>query len=128
MDAPTLSSDRLRELAVLRSRAYGPDADIDRDADALARLVELEELARAEVLDPASADQPAATPRLPGASDATASSTAAGQAATAVIDKTDDAAPAVPGAETAPWPRGGACRYGSTSSLRWPSASSSDSR
>jgi len=41
MDAPTLSSDRMRELAELRSRAYGPDADIDRDADALAVRVAL---------------------------------------------------------------------------------------
>lgn len=48
MDAPPLTSERRRELAELRSRAYGPDADIDRDADALARLIELEELARAD--------------------------------------------------------------------------------
>lgn len=48
MDAPPLPSERRRELAVLRSRAYGPDADINGDADALARLIELEDLARAD--------------------------------------------------------------------------------
>jgi hypothetical protein len=48
MDAAPLTAERRRELAELRSRAYGPDADIDRDADALARLIELEELARAD--------------------------------------------------------------------------------
>lgn len=35
-----------RELAALRARAYGPDADIDADPAASARLAELEELAR----------------------------------------------------------------------------------
>lgn len=48
MGAPSSSSERTRELAELRSRAYGPDADIDRDADALARLIELEELVRVD--------------------------------------------------------------------------------
>jgi hypothetical protein len=47
MDAPPLPSERQRELAALRSRAYGPDADINGDADALARLIELEEMTRA---------------------------------------------------------------------------------
>ena len=37
-----------RELARLRARAYGPDADIHDDVDALARLRELEELARTD--------------------------------------------------------------------------------
>jgi len=83
----------MRELAELRSRAYGPDADIDRDADALARLVVLEELARAEVLEPASVDEPTATSRLPGASETTASSALAEKAATGVIDETVDAEP-----------------------------------
>ncbi len=83
----------MRELAELRSRAYGPDADIDRDADALARLVELEELARADVLEPASVDEPAATSRLAGASETTASSAPADKAPTGVIDETVDAEP-----------------------------------
>jgi hypothetical protein len=56
MDAPPLPADRRRELAALRTRAYGPDADINGDADALARLIELEELVRA---DAPSAVQPA---------------------------------------------------------------------
>jgi hypothetical protein len=34
------------ELAALRSRAYGPDADIWSDDDALARLKDLEAAAR----------------------------------------------------------------------------------
>lgn len=41
-----LSSEGRRELDELRSRAYGPDADIHHDADALARLIELEGIAR----------------------------------------------------------------------------------
>ena len=40
--------DEQPELEALRRRAYGPDADIHDDADALARLVELEELVRLE--------------------------------------------------------------------------------
>jgi len=52
MDAPALSAERQQELDELRSRAYGPDADIDRDADALARLIELEELARLDAPEP----------------------------------------------------------------------------
>jgi hypothetical protein len=46
MDAMALSSEGRRELDELRSRAYGPDADIHRDAEALARLIELEGIAR----------------------------------------------------------------------------------
>lgn len=42
----TLDAAGMRELAALRRRAYGPDADIHDDPDALARLVELERLAR----------------------------------------------------------------------------------
>jgi hypothetical protein len=56
MDAAPLTSERMRELAELRSRAYGPDADIERDEDALARLIELEELARTDAPAPADAD------------------------------------------------------------------------
>jgi len=51
MDAPPTSFERERELAELRSRAYGRDADIHLDAAALARLVELEDLARADAPD-----------------------------------------------------------------------------
>ncbi|MFB8146486.1 hypothetical protein ACFC1W_07050 [Microbacterium sp. NPDC056003] len=40
------------ELAGLRRRAYGPEADIDGDAEALLRLVELEDLVRREHLAP----------------------------------------------------------------------------
>ncbi|GAA3627271.1 hypothetical protein GCM10022200_07110 [Microbacterium awajiense] len=48
MDAPPMTPDRSRELAALRSRAYGPGADIASDPAALARLRELEELARGD--------------------------------------------------------------------------------
>jgi hypothetical protein len=43
-----MSSDRRRELAELRSRAYGRDADIHSDSVAMARLLELEDLARTD--------------------------------------------------------------------------------
>jgi hypothetical protein len=75
MDAPPLSSERKRELAELRSRAYGPDADIHLDANALARLRELEDMARADApadiadahpQDAAAAE--AATPVVPNGS------------------------------------------------------------
>ena len=65
MDAPALSAERQQELDELRSRAYGPDADIDRDADALARLIELEELARLDSPEPIAetgGSAPTATP------------------------------------------------------------------
>ncbi|GAA1991455.1 hypothetical protein [Microbacterium pumilum] len=56
MDAPSLTPGRSRELADLRRRAYGPDADIQRDPGAVARLHELEDLAR---------EQPTESPALP---------------------------------------------------------------
>lgn len=46
MEAPSQSPERSKELADLRRRAYGPDADIDRDPAAQRRLSELEALAR----------------------------------------------------------------------------------
>ena len=64
MDAPPLSSERKRELAELRSRAYGPDADIHLDANALARLRELEDMARADA-PPTSRTPTRRTPRPP---------------------------------------------------------------
>lgn len=53
MEAPSLSSERARELAALRRRAYGPAADIDGDAAALDRLQELEALERRRAVEPA---------------------------------------------------------------------------
>ena len=50
-----------RELAVLRRRAYGPDADIDTDPVARARLIELEERLRGR-----DAGEPAAPPDADG--------------------------------------------------------------
>ena len=42
METPSVPPDAERELAELRTRAYGPDADIQTDPAALARLRELE--------------------------------------------------------------------------------------
>ncbi len=51
----------LRELSLLRTRAYGPDADIERDPDALARLRALEERRRTQAaVTPAARPAPAA--------------------------------------------------------------------
>ncbi|WP_438354431.1 hypothetical protein [Microbacterium sp. CJ88] len=47
--------DDAAELARLRRRAYGPDADIDRDPSALARLIELEDAVRAPAASAAEA-------------------------------------------------------------------------
>lgn len=89
-----MSTERKRELAELRSRAYGPDPDIDRDEDALARLIELEELVRADVpeLSREQDDAPNRLIRTPGdAASDDATYTAV------VIDPT--------GSEAAPTPR-----------------------
>lgn len=69
MTASSLSPERLDELAALQRRAYGPDADIEQDQDAVARLRELEDLARRGAIadevapvaeePPASAEAPA---------------------------------------------------------------------
>lgn len=48
MEAPSSTPERSRELADLRERAYGPDADIADDPEALERLHELEDLLRAD--------------------------------------------------------------------------------
>jgi hypothetical protein len=63
-----LSDETRAELRALQRRAYGPDADIHTDPDALARLRELEEAAT----PPAGAAEPAAveespTPDIPSA-------------------------------------------------------------
>src|SRR4029450_3948501 len=73
MDAPSLTPERSRELADLRRRAYGPDADIQRDPGALHRLHELEALAREE---PAAAEAPAPATQSSDSKPATASATA----------------------------------------------------
>ena len=104
MDAPAPSSERQRELATLRSRAYGPDADIDRDTDALARLVELEELARAEALEPASVEEPHPISGIASATATKPSHSAGGSTQTTVIDGAVEAAPNASGAEMRrPW-------------------------
>lgn len=48
MNAPSKSTERSAELAALRRRAYGPDADIALDPAAQQRLSELEALARTQ--------------------------------------------------------------------------------
>jgi hypothetical protein len=55
MDAPSMSPERSTELAALRRRAYGPDADIALDPAAQQRLSELEELAHPPLV---SRDEP----------------------------------------------------------------------
>ena len=50
-----MDDETLIELRALRARAYGPDADIDADPAARARLAELESSARAAT----SASEPA---------------------------------------------------------------------
>jgi hypothetical protein len=76
MDAATPTHQRSWELAVLRRRAYGPDADIQRDPEALRRLHELEELALPpdpDTLAPSESPVPAAVDQPPSvASDSTA--------------------------------------------------------
>ena len=62
MEPATTTHERSRELADLRRRAYGPDADIQRDPDAMRRLHELEELARSPDAAVPSADEAAAGP------------------------------------------------------------------
>ena len=53
--------DEVGELAALRRRAYGPDADIDGDPQALRRLEELENRAREEyAVAPSAGSSPAA--------------------------------------------------------------------
>lgn len=83
MDAPPLSSERRRELAELRSRAYGPDADIDRDADALARLIELEELARTDAPD--AVGEPVRSRGAPAAATAAAPASVPGDSTAVVV-------------------------------------------
>ncbi|MCR2763607.1 hypothetical protein NQ152_08805 [Microbacterium sp. zg.B48] len=63
MDAAvSSSSERARELAALRTRAYGPDADIQQDSAAVARLLELEDLVRAEDVSSPASEVAAAAP------------------------------------------------------------------
>jgi hypothetical protein len=46
VELPALTPEEVRELAALRRRAYGPDADIGSDPPALARLEQLQRAAR----------------------------------------------------------------------------------
>ncbi|MFS0734154.1 hypothetical protein ABC304_02190 [Microbacterium sp. 1P10UB] len=58
MDATSLPPALARELADLRRRAFGPDADIAADPDALKRLEELERLGHASAAPPEGATLP----------------------------------------------------------------------
>lgn len=60
-----MDSTTRAELASLRSRAYGPSADIDRDPDARQRLSELEALARDPVANPRVGTDPSPEPASP---------------------------------------------------------------
>lgn len=65
MDAPPLSPARSQELADLRRRAYGPNADIQRDPIAQRRLYELEQLARPAADEPVHESEVARQEVLP---------------------------------------------------------------
>lgn len=84
MVALPLSSEDERELAVLRARAYGPGADIETDADALARLTELEVMARSEAL--------ASAPAIALGADPSATDQATSPGAASVFEQTVDSA------------------------------------
>lgn len=58
MDAPSQTPERSDELADLRRRAYGPDADIHDDRAAVARLHELEARERDQPQSPAHSQPP----------------------------------------------------------------------
>ena len=62
MKVPSASPDAERELARLRRRAYGPDADIAADPKAAARLSELESAARGDRTPSRFADSADKTP------------------------------------------------------------------
>lgn len=64
MDAPSLSPERSTELAALRRRAYGPDADIASDPVAQQRLLELEALAHAAEANADDVHRPAPAHRV----------------------------------------------------------------
>lgn len=85
MDGPSFASDRERELAELRERAYGPHPDIQDDSVALSRLRELEE-AHTRPRDPTDTDGAAAAVAGSGSQPASANrvSTADGHAADSV--------------------------------------------
>lgn len=102
-----LSSEGRRELDELRSRAYGPDADIHHDADALARLIELEGIAR-NPRSAAPAERPArVVDSVPGAP-AAASEQKADTRPSTVADEGDRGAAAgavapAPSTDRRPW-------------------------
>jgi hypothetical protein len=60
MVATPLSPENERELADLRARAYGPDAERSLDPREIARLTELEDLVRPSIARSASAEPPPA--------------------------------------------------------------------
>jgi hypothetical protein len=69
MDTPSVPSDAARELAELRARAYGPDADIQADPAALRRLRELEAARLRLPRPPERGDDEADAPAASGARD-----------------------------------------------------------
>ncbi len=65
MDATSLPPEFARELADLRRRAFGPDADIAADPIALTRLEELERLSHAAPVPPEDAALPRGRSAVP---------------------------------------------------------------
>ncbi|WP_344063581.1 hypothetical protein [Microbacterium pumilum] len=100
MDAPSLTPERSRELADLRKRAYGPDADIAHDPEALERLHELEEQLRSDTPEPVvlEAAEPAAA--VAPAVDARNGSTAM---ASPVASEPPSAPAPLPSQKSRPW-------------------------
>ncbi|HWL78304.1 hypothetical protein [Microbacterium sp.] len=99
MTASSLSPERLDELAALRRRAYGPDADIEQDQDAVARLQELEDLARPGTVADAA---PPVEGQAPTSVDAAVEEAAAPiQPETAAVIDVADVPPAPMGAQPA---------------------------
>jgi hypothetical protein len=69
MDTSSVPSDAARELAELRARAYGPDADIQGDPEALRRLRELEAARQPLLRPPERGDDEADASAASGARD-----------------------------------------------------------
>lgn len=106
MDAPSMSPERSIELAALRRRAYGPDADIGRDPVAQQRLRELEDLARPPVersVEPIAPEPapPAADDAPVRPSDAALDDATTTDATPEPAERTDAAPPAAPSVR--PW-------------------------
>ncbi|WP_194396900.1 hypothetical protein [Microbacterium atlanticum] len=110
-------TDAGRELRDLRARAFGPDADIDADPAALARLVELED-ARRVVGTNGSAVSGAAREGSPGESGAVTAAGPGGESAAAIAVAGEPETPPAEAAETPIGPRPTAASTGAVRGVR----------